>query len=46
MNGLILVLLAVALLLVVYLFVIRPKQMTWGATEEEAAQVLIGDDIV
>jgi hypothetical protein len=45
-NGLILVLLAAALLLVVYLFIVRPKQMIWGATKEEVSQPLIGDDIV
>lgn len=39
-------LLAFALVVVLYLAVIRPWQLTWGATREEAVRALHGDDIV
>lgn len=32
--------------LLVYLFLIRPWQLRWGATDEEVARVMPGDDIV
>ncbi len=35
-----------ALVVALYLSVIRPRQLTWGATRSEAARNLIGDDIV
>ncbi len=34
------------LVLVAYLLVIRPWQLTWGATDEEVSRVLPGDEIV
>ena len=41
-------LLIVALLavIIVYILLIRPRQLTWGATEAEVSQTLTGDDIV
>lgn len=39
-------LLVLALVIVLYLTVIRPRQLTWGASPEEAASTLHGDDIV
>ncbi len=37
---------AVALLLPAYLLVIRPWQLRWGATDEEVARVMPGDDFI
>ncbi len=39
-------LLVIALVVVRYLAVIRPRQLTWGATHAEAVSALHGDDIV
>jgi hypothetical protein len=41
-----LVLLIIGLLVLAYFLVIRPWQLTWGATKEEIIQSLAGDDIV
>ncbi|MCB0134495.1 MAG: SRPBCC family protein [Caldilineaceae bacterium] len=38
--------LALALVVILYLTVIRPRQLTWGATQKEAVGALPGDDIV
>ncbi len=35
-----------ALLLVVYIFAIRPSQLRWGATPEELARVMPGDNLI
>lgn len=37
---------AIALVPVLYLTIIRPRQLAWGATREEAEGALYGDDIV
>jgi hypothetical protein len=46
MNTLILSLLFAGTLILLYFLVIRPWQLTWGATKDEISQSLIGDDIV
>jgi hypothetical protein len=46
MNTLLLFLLLAGLLVLLYFFVIRPWQLTWGATKDEITQSLSGDDIV
>lgn len=46
MNTLLLFLLLAGGLALVYLFIIRPWQLTWGATKDEINQSLPGDDIV
>ena len=38
--------LALALVVILYLTVIRPRQLTWGTTQKEAVGALPGDDIV
>jgi amino acid transporter len=45
MTSLLLVLFLITLL-ALYFLVIRPWQMTWGATKEETRQAFVGDDIV
>ncbi len=42
----ILVLVALLLAVALYLFVIRPWQLLWGATDEEVARAMPGDDVV
>ena len=37
---------AILVALLFYVLVIRPWQLTWGATKAEASQALIGDEIV
>jgi hypothetical protein len=39
------ILLLIALMLTVYIVFIRPKILTWGASEEEAKMPLMGDDL-
>ena len=34
------------ILLLVYIFVIRPSQLHWGATSEEVERAMPGDDLV
>jgi hypothetical protein len=46
MNIILPVLFLVTLMIAWYALVLRPKQMSWGATKEEAQQVLVGDDSV
>jgi hypothetical protein len=36
----------IVLLAVVYFFAIRPSQLRWGATEQEAARAMPGDELV
>lgn len=38
--------LALLIAIMVYLFVLRPWQLTWGATKTEVTAALIGDEIV
>ena len=38
--------LSLAVVVMFYIGVIRPRQLTWGASHEEAAHTLLGDDIV
>jgi hypothetical protein len=40
------VLLLAVLVIALYFLIIRPWQMTWGATKEEIQQMFLGDDIV
>ena len=46
MRGLIVAFLGVVAAFVVYLFIIRPRQIRWGATDEEVSRPMMGDDIV
>lgn len=46
MNTFTLILLLTGLVVLLYFLVIRPWQLTWGATKDEIGQLLIGDDIV
>jgi hypothetical protein len=38
--------LSIILIIVVFIFVYRPWQLTWGATDEEVNHGMVGDDIV
>lgn len=46
MIYLIYLLLAILAAILAYLLVVRPWQLTWGATKDEASQALAGDEIV
>jgi len=46
MNALLYALASLAILTALYFLFIRPWTLTWGATKEEAARPLPGDDIV
>ena len=39
-------LVALLIALVAYLLIYRPTQLRWGATDQEVARVMPGDDIV
>lgn len=39
------VLAIIVIALLLYFFLVRPWQLTWGATKEEAALPLVGDDV-
>jgi len=40
------ILLFALLAIIVYIFLLRPRNLTWGATKAEVKMPLIGDDIV
>jgi hypothetical protein len=46
MNIFLIIILILLLVVVIYFWIIRPRTLTWGATQEEAGQPLPGDDIV
>jgi hypothetical protein len=46
MNIFLISFLFLLLIVVIYFYSIRPRILTWGATKEEATQIMLGDDIV